>query len=81
MTTDRSRTSVAIGLALVLLVPIAAQAAGPQAAQGSLAPKAVMFVQMLAKGNFSAAEADFTDQMRQALPPSKLREVWQGLLN
>ena len=81
MTTDRRRTSVVIGLALVLLVPFAARAAGSQAAKGSLVPEAVSFVRTLAKGDFKAAEADFTDQMKQAAPPAKLGEVWQRLIS
>ncbi|HUA22496.1 MAG TPA: DUF3887 domain-containing protein [Steroidobacteraceae bacterium] len=80
MTTDRRRTSVVFGLALALLVPVA-QAAGDQAAKGSLVPEAVSFVRALAKGDFEAAEADFTDQMKQAAPPAKLGEVWQRLIS
>ena len=81
MTTDRRRTSVVISLALALLVPFAAQAAGTAAATGSLVPKAVSFIQTLAKGDFKAAETDFTDQMKQAAPPAKLAEVWQRLIS
>jgi hypothetical protein len=43
--------------------------------------KAVSFVRTLAKGDFKAAEADFTDQMKQAAPPPKLGEVWQRLIS
>jgi uncharacterized protein len=82
MATDRRRTSVVIGLALALLVPVAALAAGDQAAkEGSLVPKAVAFIRALAKGDFESAEADFTDRMKQAAPPEKLREIWQRLLS
>lgn len=82
MATDRRRTSVAIGLALALLVPIAAQAAGGgQGVEASLVPKAVSFVRALAKGDFKAAEADFTDQMKQAVSPAKLGEIWQRLIS
>lgn len=81
MTTDNRRTSVVIGLALTLLVSIAAQAAGGQMAGGSLVPKAVAFVQSMAKGDFEGAEADFTDQMKQAAPPAKLAEAWQGMIS
>jgi hypothetical protein len=80
MTTDRKRSSVVIGLALVLLIPLAVRAAG-QAANGSLVSQAVSFVRTLAKGDFKAAEADFTDQMKQAAPPAKLGEVWQSLIS
>ncbi len=81
MTTDGRRTSALIGLALALLVPMAAAAAGAQAAKGSLVPKAVAFVRTLAQGDFQAAEADFTAQMKEALQPSKLGEVWQRLIS
>jgi len=81
MTTDRKRTSVVIGLALALLVPVAARTADGQGAEASLVPKAVSFVRTLAKGDFKAAEADFTDQMKQAVPPAKLGEVWQTLIS
>ncbi|HEY6515928.1 MAG TPA: DUF3887 domain-containing protein [Steroidobacteraceae bacterium] len=80
MATDRRRTPVLIGLVLALLVPLAARAAG-RAAKESLVPKAISFVQTLAKGDFKAAEADFTDQMKQAAPPAKLAELWQGLIS
>lgn len=76
------KTSALIGLALVLLVPFTALAAGDQAPkEGSLVPKAVAFIQTLVKGDFDGAEADFTDPMKQAAPPEKLREAWQGLLS
>jgi hypothetical protein len=81
MTTDRRRTSVVIGLTLAVLVPLAAQAAGAQAAKGSLVPEAVSFVRTLGKGDFKAAEADFTDRMKQAAPPAKLGQVWQSLIS
>ena len=81
MTTDRKRTSVVIGLALALLVPVAARTADGQGAEASLVPKAVSFVRTLAKGDFKAAEADFTDQMKQAAPPAKLGEAWQRLIS
>ena len=69
-----------IGLALALMIPLAARAAG-QVAKESLVPRAVSFVQTLAKGDFNAAEVDFTDQMKQAAPPAKLGQIWQGLIN
>lgn len=81
MATDKRSTWVVASLALALLASIAARAAGDQAAKESLVPKAVAFVQTLAKGDFKAAEADFTDQMKQAAPPEKLGEIWQGLIS
>jgi hypothetical protein len=80
MTTDR-RNPVVIGLALALLLSIVAPTAGAQAAKESLAAKAVAFVQTLAAGHFKAAEADFTDQMKQAAPPEELGATWQKLLS
>lgn len=70
-----------MSLALALLVAIAAHAAGDQAARQSLVPRAVAFVRTLAKGDYQAAEADFTAQMKQAAPPEKLRDVWQNMLS
>lgn len=80
MTADRRRASVVIGLALAFLIPVAAQAAGGQDAKQSLMTRAVAFVHTLAKGDFQGAETDFTDQMKQAAPPDKLRDVWQQVL-
>ena len=81
MTIDRRRAAAVTGLALALLVSMAAYAAGDHATQGSLVPKAVAFVRTLAKGDYQAAEADFTDQMKQAAPPEKLRGIWEGVLS
>lgn len=80
MATDARRT-ILIGLALALLVPIAAPAAVGQGTEESLVPKAAAFIHTLAKGDFDAAEADFTDQMKQEVPPTKLREIWQSLVS
>lgn len=80
MTTDRRRAWVAWALALAFLVPLVVQAAGGQPARGSPASRAVAFVRTLGRGDFQAAEADFTAQMRQAAPPDALREYWQQLL-
>lgn len=69
------------GLLLGLLVSIAAQSAAAPAPEAGVAARAVAFVRMLAAGKFAAAEAEFTDQMKQAAPPEKLGELWQNLLN
>ncbi len=59
---------------------MAARAAGGQAPKRSLVPKAAAFVRTLAQGDFKTAEADFTDQMKQAAPPATLGEVWKRLI-
>ncbi|MGH7747564.1 MAG: DUF3887 domain-containing protein, partial [Candidatus Dormibacteria bacterium] len=41
--------------------------------------KAETFVQQLSKGDFASAETNLTDQMKQAAPPEKLKEVWDGI--
>jgi hypothetical protein len=79
MTTDRRKVSVTIVFAIAFLLPLAAQVAGGQEANATLTSRAIAFVRMLAQGNLDAAEADFTDQMKQAAPPSKLREIWTGV--
>ena len=79
MTTDRRRVSLTVVFAVAVLLPIGAQVASGQQANATLTSRATAFVQMLAQGNFDGAEADFTDQMKQAAPPAKLREVWTGV--
>lgn len=79
MTTDRRRVSLTVVFAIALLLPITGQVAGGQQASATLTSGAIAFVRMLARGNFDGAEADFTDQMKQALPPAKLSEVWTGV--
>lgn len=76
MTTDRKMISVTIALTIAFLLPVAVQVAGGQDANAILTSRAVAFVHMLARGKFDAAEADFTDQMKQAAPPAKLRGMW-----
>ncbi len=81
MTTGIRRIPVILGLALAVLVPAAGRATGKKVAKATLAPEAIAFVQAMAKGNFKSAETDFTEQMKQAAPPGKLREAWESLLN
>ncbi|BBJ27248.1 esterase EstD [Athalassotoga saccharophila] len=38
-------------------------------------------IQDFVSGNFTIAESLFTDQMKQALPPSKMKEVWNQIEN
>lgn len=45
-----------------------------------LTATAEAFVQDMAKGDFTAAEADFTAQMQQAAPADKLQGIWQALV-
>ena len=78
---NHRKTSVVIGFALALLLPFAIHAAGDQAANGNLVPKALVFVQTLAKGNFNAAEADLTHQMKQTAPPTKFGKLWQKMIS
>jgi hypothetical protein len=80
MAPKTGRFPVVLGLALALLAPLAAQAAGGQEAQHGLAPRAVAFIQALASGHYETAEEGFTDQMKQAAPPAALRELWQKLV-
>ncbi|UCF42875.1 MAG: DUF3887 domain-containing protein, partial [Planctomycetota bacterium] len=50
-----------------------AQQAGPTVLAGE-------FVELLVKGNFSAATKNFDATMRQAMPPERLADVWKGLV-
>lgn len=81
MPTETRRIPAVIGIALALLVPLAARAADAGKGKDSLVPTAVAFVHTLAKGDYRAAEADFTGQMKQAAPPDALGRVWKRLLD
>lgn len=81
MATERGRIPAVIGVALALLAPLAARAADAGQGKDGLAPVAVAFVHTLAKGDYQAAEADFTGQMKQALPSAELRHAWRQLLS
>jgi len=45
-----------------------------------LTSTAERFVDLLSKGEFSRAAGNFDDVMREALPPEKLKEVWESLI-
>lgn len=81
MATSNRMVRTLIGLTLAFLIPIVVQAAGTRDAEKTLRPRAIAFVRTMAKGDFATAEADFTDQMKQAAPPEKLRQIWQSLLD
>ena len=66
--------------ALLLAIPVMAIVAPAATASDNTSAKAQAFVQNMAKGDFTAAEADFTAQMKEAAPPDKLQEIWQALV-
>lgn len=70
----------AVLIALAFVIPAMALAAPAVPAGDNTVARAEAFVQNMAKGNFTAAETDFTAQMRQAAPPDKLQEIWQALV-
>ena len=78
---NHRKTSAVIGFALALLLPFAVHAAGDQTANGNLVPKALGFVQAWAKGNVNALEADLTNQMKQATPPTNFGKLWQKMIS
>jgi hypothetical protein len=52
----------------------------PRPAVGDdLKPSAQAFIGLLEKGEYDKAVERFDDTMKQALPPDKLRAVWEGL--
>lgn len=81
MVTDRRKLPVIIAFAVTFLLPIAAQAAVGQRATATLTSRAITFVRTLVKGNFDAATTDFTSQMKQAVSPATLRNIWKSVLN
>ena len=68
--------------ALVLLIFFACTVSGcakQKSASSSLTTSATNFVTQLEKGEFSAAEDNFHPQMKSALPPDKLKDLWNSL--
>jgi dienelactone hydrolase len=61
-------------LRLALFVSASAQAPDPQ-------PIAQAVIDNLVAGNYEAATADFTDEMLAALPPAKLQQVWESVID
>ena len=61
-------------LCLGLFVPASAQVPDPQ-------PIAQAVIDNLIAGNYEAATADFTDEMLAALPPAKLQQVWESVID
>lgn len=66
-------------LVFALVIPAMALAAGNPPASSNLTAKAETFIQTMAKGDFTAAEADFTDQMKQ-VTSDKLKGIWDGIV-
>lgn len=81
MASEMRRIPAAIGIALALLAPLGARAADAGKGKESLVSAAVAFVHTLAKGDYKAAETDFTRQMKQAAPPDALGRAWKRLLD
>ncbi|HET7308290.1 MAG TPA: DUF3887 domain-containing protein [Gammaproteobacteria bacterium] len=63
----------------LLLVSVAAFAAGAAPAHKKLVRQAETLVHQLAHGQYKAAGSDFDDKMKQSLPPEKLGKVWRQL--
>ncbi len=80
MPIDTRKPSCALILvAMALLASLSvSQAAAPPTADPSVT-SAETFIQTMAQGHFKKAEANFTDQMKQAAPPDKLRDLWSKL--
>lgn len=75
---SKTLRSTLYGIALALLAPLStAYAATPPAAFSPVA-SAQAFVQTMAQGHFTQAEATFTDQMKQDATPDKLKNLWTG---
>lgn len=65
--------------ALVLLVQLDAGAQQKRAVAVPVVSSAKSVLTMLSKENYTGVSKSFDSDMRNALPPAKLREVWQAL--
>lgn len=54
-------------------------AAGNATTTDKYVTQAQAMITSMAKGDFNAAETDFTDIMKQAAPPAKLQEIWSAI--
>lgn len=77
------RTNLAVPSLLLFVVVTFissnALAAGNTNTNGKYVTRAEAMITSMAKGDFNAAETDFTDVMKQAAPPAKLQEVWSAI--
>lgn len=64
---------------LILLAAAQAGALASESSSSDLASSGAQFVEVMAKGDFAAAGAQFDARMKSALPQEKLRDVWQTL--
>jgi dienelactone hydrolase len=64
---------------IVLTMMAITQAPAPAAKAQTPAARAQAVVQQLMAGQFAAIEAQFTDQMKKALPEGRLATTWSGL--
>ena len=57
----------------------ATPAATTPVATSAFVPLAQAFINQLVQGDFTAATSSFTDTMKNAAPPDKLKQIWQQL--
>ncbi|HEY3416084.1 MAG TPA: SdpI family protein [Armatimonadota bacterium] len=63
---------------LMLLLPVAALVAKSSSSPAvDITPRAIALVNAISKGDYPLVERDFDGRMRAALPPEKLRAVWE----
>ncbi|MGH8293509.1 MAG: DUF3887 domain-containing protein [Gammaproteobacteria bacterium] len=79
MFTDKNRLALFVGI-LALFGASVCFAGARTPAESDYTATAVTFINSMAKGDFSAAETNFTDQMKQAAPPDKLKGIWDGII-
>jgi len=70
-------TTVVLVLGLAVAFALGAYRVQPSV---NLTERTQYFVQAMARGDYQAAERDFDNRMRTALPPSGLRNIWDGLI-
>ena len=73
-----------IAVAFIILPTASALAQAPQPTPsiqaGDLQTAASRLIELLADGQFAQATENFNSKMKEAAPPEKMAEIWQGLI-
>lgn len=80
MLNDARRVIVALAVLALGWVAVMGASAANGAAAGDDSAAAVAFVHQMASGKFTQAEAGFTTQMKTAVGPNGLQQLWSQLL-
>lgn len=80
MLTDKIRLAVFSGI-LALIGSTICFASTNVTTENQYATIAVGFISIMSRGDFAAAEANFTDQMKETVTSDRLKGLWDSILS